>query len=390
MRVPERIRSISPPPIEVISSHAEKLRREGAQVISLGQAVPGFPPTDGAIEMARQALEEPSTHIYSADPGIFPLRKALSTTLAEHNRMEVDPENEIIITAGANQAFVLASLTLLEPGDKVLLPSPYYFNHEMAIRMVGAVPVKVPLSENTGFRLRMGDLKPYLETDPRALVIVSPNNPTGSVYDPAELRRIGRTLAPREITIISDETYQHFVYEDAEHFSLASVPEISSQVITIGSFSKSFSLTGWRVGYLVSERNFIREALKAQDSMLVCAPVISQKAALGSLQEPVEVITWRREILNQRRQFLIERLDGIPQLTWRPTNGAYFAFVRVEGCTDSARLAMDILDSVHLVTIPGSVFGQHGEGYLRLSYGSLELPDLEEACKRLSRYFAAA
>jgi aminotransferase len=161
-------------------------------------------------------------------------------------------------------------------------------------------------------------------------------------------------------------------------------------VITIGSFSKTFSLSGWRLGYLVAEPTFMQEALKVQDTMLVCAPVISQKAALGGLQEPVEIIAHRREILNQRRHFLMEHLVDIPQLSWHPTNGAYFAFVRVEGCNDSAMLAMDILDSVHVVTIPGSAFGRHGEGCLRLSYGSLELPELEEACKRLSRYFATA
>ncbi len=390
MHIPERIRSIAPPPMDVINAHAERLRRTGAPVISLGQGVPGFPIVAGAIERARQALQEPNTHIYSADAGLLPLREALSAALAEQNRMEVDPESEIIITAGGNQAFVLALLTLLEPGDKVLLPSPFYFNHEMAIRIVGGIPVQVPLAEETGFQLRMEDLEPYLDADPQVLVVVSPNNPTGAVYDAKELRRIGRALASKGMVIISDETYQHFVYEGAEHFSLASIPKIRSQVITIGSFSKTFSMTGWRVGYLVAEPTFIQEALKIQDSMLVCAPVISQKAALGSLGEPVEEIARRRQILDQRRRFLMERLADIPQLTWQPSRGGYFAFVRVEGYSDSARLAMDILDSVHVVTVPGSVFGQHGEGYLRLSYGSVELSDLDEACGRLSHYFAAA
>ncbi|MFX1355205.1 MAG: aminotransferase class I/II-fold pyridoxal phosphate-dependent enzyme, partial [Promethearchaeota archaeon] len=134
---------------------------------------------------------------------------------------------------------------------------------------------------------------------------------------------------------------------------------------------------------------FIQQALKVQDAMLVCAPIISQKAALGGLSEPLAEIARRREILDGRRRFLIERLAEIPRLTWHPTCGAYFAFVGVEDCSDSAQLAMAILDSVHVVTIPGSAFGRHGEGYLRLSYGSVELPDLDEACRRLSRYFAA-
>jgi len=387
MRIPERIRGIAAPPMDVINAHAAKLAREGAQVISLGQGVPDFPPVPQAIQMAQQALAQPESHIYSPDAGLLSLREALGAALAEWSRIKVDPEKEIIITAGANQAFMLALLTLLEPGDKVLLPSPFYFNHEMAVRAVGAVPVEMPLSEEMGFQLRIEDLEPHLESRPRAVVIISPNNPSGAVYDPGDLERTGRELASREIAIITDETYQHFVYEGAEHFSLASVREIRSQVITIGSFSKSFSLTGWRVGYLVAEPDFIAEALKVQDAMLVCAPVMSQKAALGALGEDTEEIVRRREILGERRRLLIDLLNEIPNLTWHPTHGAYFAFVRVEGCNDSAELARDILDSVRVVTVPGSIFGANGEGYLRLSYGSVEVSDLEEACGRLAKYF---
>lgn len=389
MHIAERIRTIVPPPLDVINSHAARLRQEGAHVISLGQGVPDFPTAPSAIEMARQALAEPDTHIYSADAGLLPLREALSAALSEWNGIEANPEKEIIITAGANQAFLLALLTLLEPGDKVLLPSPFYFNHEMAVRAVGGVPVEVPLSEETGFQLRMEDLQPHLEGRPRVAVVVSPNNPTGAVYDRRALERIGRELASREIAILSDETYQHFVYEGAEHFSLASVPEIRSQVITTGTFSKTFSLTGWRVGYLMADPAFIDQALKVQDAMMVCAPVISQKAALGALAEPAGGIARRRQILGERRRLLINLLAEIPRLGWHPTSGAYFAFVRVEGCTDSAELARDILDRVHVVAIPGSIFGHNGEGYLRLSYGSVDVDELDEACKRLAQHFAS-
>ncbi len=388
MRVPERIRNITPPPMEALNAHAARLSRMGAHVINLGQGVPGFPAAPQAIEAVRQALKEPETHIYSPDAGLLSLRQALGTALAEWNATEVDPD-EVIITAGANQAFMLAIITLLEPGDRVLLPSPFYFNHEMAVRAVGAVPVEVPLSEETGFQLRMEDLEPHLGERPRAVVIISPNNPTGAVYNPRELQRIGRELASRRIAIITDETYQHFVYDGAEHFSMASLPDIRAHVITIGSFSKSFSLTGWRVGYLLAETAFIEEALKVQDAMLVCAPVISQKAALGGLQEAGDALVHRREILDRRRRLLIDRLAGIPKLTWNPTRGAYFALVRAEGCTDSAQLARDILERVHVVTVPGSVFGRTGEGYLRLSYGSLDLDELDEACQRLAQHFAS-
>jgi len=387
MHVAERVRNVSTPFMDGLHARSEALRREGADVISLGQGVPGFPPVAAAVQAARQALEEPWTHLYGADAGLPPLREALSLWLARHHGLEVDPATEMLITAGANQAFMLAALTLLDPGDKVLLPSPFYFNHEMAVRIAGGVPVEVPLREDHGFQLTLSDLEPYLETQPRALVVVSPNNPTGAVYEPEELRHIAAAVTSRGITIVSDETYQDFTYQDAKHLSLGSLPEASSHVITIGSFSKTFSLTGWRVGYLLAQPAFVEQALKVQDSMLVCATVISQKAALGALSTPAAQLTERLRTLDERRRLLMDRLSGLRPLGWHPTRGAYYAFVRVAGCSDSSALAEDILERVHVAAVPGSVFGPNGEGYLRLSYGSVARKDLEEACARLARYF---
>jgi aspartate/methionine/tyrosine aminotransferase len=387
MQVPERIRSISPPFMDALIARSKALRRDGADVISLGQGVPGFAPVEAAIDSARQSLSDPATHVYGADAGLLSLRQALSERLKKQSGMKVDPKREMLITAGANYGFLLTLLTLLEPGDKVLLPSPFYFDHETSIRIVGAVPVEVPLREDTGFQLTLADLEPHLKTRPRALVMVSPNNPTGAVYDPREMREIARALASRDVTIITDETYQHFTYEGAEHFSLGSLAEARSHVITIGSFSKTYSLTGWRVGYLISDADYLQQALKVQDSMMVCTPIVSQMAALGALGTPAEELARRREMLAERRRLLIDRLASIQALAWRPTQGAYFALVSVQGCTDSVALARDLLERVHLAVVPGSVFGQTGEGYLRLSYGSVDLDQLDEACRRLAQYF---
>lgn len=389
MYIPEKIQNIAADPIEHINDHASKQRQKGANVINLGQAIPDFDIVDEALESARKALEEKNTNIYSPDPGLLVLREKISEWLEKSSHIKCDPKKEIIVTAGANQAFMVAMLTLLEPGDKVLLPSPYFFNHEMAVRIAGGIPIEIPLKEEYGFQLRLEDLKPYLEMSPRILVIVSPNNPTGAVYDSKELERIGIAAASKDIVIVTDETYSDFVYETAQHISLASIPEISSQVITIGSFSKIFSMTGWRVGFLTAEPNFIKEALKIQDSLIICAPVISQKVALGALYESSHVFAQRRAMLNQRRQLLIKLLNRIPNISWHPTFGAFFAFVKIKNCRNSQKLAMDILEREHIVTIPGSVFGKNGEGYIRLSYGSAKLSILEEACKRLKNYFSS-
>jgi aspartate/methionine/tyrosine aminotransferase len=389
MHIPARVRNIAPAFMDELGARFSALRAAGADVINLGQGVPGFAPVASAVEAARHALEEPSAHVYSADAGLLSLREALSSWLAVRNGLTADPETEIVITAGANQGFLLAVLTLLEPGDKVLLPTPCYFNHEMSIRIVGAVPIEVPLREETGFQLTLDDLDPYFEKQPRALVAVSPNNPTGAVYDPKELERMTVALASRGVVAIFDETYHAFLYDGARHLSPGSISDARSYVITLGSFSKTFSLAGWRVGYLIAPRDFVQQAIKIQDSMLVCAPVISQRAALGALQTPSEELTRRCAALSVRRQLISQQLSEIPRLHWQPTSGAYYAFVRVEGCTDSVALAWDLLDRAHLAVVPGGIFGQRGEGHLRLSYGSVQSAELEEACHRLAEYFEA-
>ena len=319
MNTPQRKLNIAPAFMDQLGARVATLRTECADVINLGQGVPGFPPVVTAMEAARQALAEPSTHVYSADAGLLPLRQALSEWLAERNGLAADPETEMVITAGGNQAFFLALLTLLEPGDKVLLPSPFYFNHEMSIRIVGAVPIEVPLREETGFQLTLADLEPHLKMQPRAVVVVSPNNQPGAVYDPEELERIARVVAARGIAVIFDETYQASLYDGAQHLSPGSIPEARSHVITVGSFSKTFSLAGWRVGYLVAESDFVQQGIKVQDSMIVCAPVISQRAALGALKTPLEELTRRRAVLSERRQLMEQRLAEIPRLRWHPT-----------------------------------------------------------------------
>jgi len=387
MRIPERVFQILPPQIDIINARAAGWRERGADVVSLGQALPGFPPPAIALAAVRSALSAPDTHIYSSDAGILDLRTALCQQLAKQYQADVNPNTEMIITAGANQAFLLALLTLLEQGDEVILPSPYFMNHEMAVRSVGAVPVEAPLNEAKGFSLNFADIEPYITKKTRAVVIVSPCNPTGAVYDPEELKILARALLGRGIYPIADETYMQFVYDSARHYSLASLPEWRAGVLVVGSFSKSYAMTGWRVGYLIAPEDFIREALKIQDTMLICAPVISQQAVLAAVSQAWDYPVQFLNELNARRLYIFNWLKNIPALKWHPTQGGFFAFVRVKECLDAQELANRILDKVHVVVIPGNLFGRAGEGFLRLSYGSVNLVDLEKACIRLAGFF---
>jgi aspartate/methionine/tyrosine aminotransferase len=377
-----RVAGLDAPWIDQLKSRADTLAAGGADVISLGQAVPGFPPPASALRAARAALDSPAAHVYTADAGTIELRTAVAAWLNDVGGGAAGPEN-LLITVGANQAFMLAVLTLLDPDDEVLLASPYFLNHETAIRAASAVPIEVAAGPESGFTLALEDFEPSITPRTRAVVIVSPSNPTGAVTSAAELKRIAPALAARDVALIVDETYLPFVY-DSPPFT-ASGGTASPNVITVGSFSKAFAMTGWRLGYLAGPRDFIDEALKIQDAMLICAPAISQAAVLGALREEPRYIEQFLPELRERREFLRARLDETPGLEWNGADGGFFAFVRVEGCHDSLALAMRLLDDAHVVTLPGRLFGKAGEGFLRISYGAMGIGEIGRAVERIRK-----
>jgi aspartate/methionine/tyrosine aminotransferase len=385
VRIPLRAARIAPAQFDVLNARAAALRGDGHAVISLGQAVPGFGPPPQAVDAAREGLGRAETHVYSADAGQASLRQVLCDRLEATQGTRVTPD-EVIITAGGNQAFMLALMTLVDPGDEVLLPSPYFVNHEMAIAAFGGIPREVPLSEARGFALRWQDLEPSISSRTRAVAMCTPSNPTGAVVPRAEMARISRELAARDIVLFCDETYGRFVYED-EFTSLAALPDWRDNGVVVTTFSKSFAMAGWRVGYLLAPRHVCEAAIRIQDAMIICAPVISQVGVEAAVRESWDYPASFKPELAARRQLLAEGLMDLPRLRWTPTAGGFFAFVAVEGCSDSAALAAAILERAHVVTIPGSTFGRAGEGFLRLSYAAVSRPDLGAALGRLRDFF---
>ncbi len=391
--VPARTSSLVFPPFDVLNQKAASLRRAGHDVISLGQAVPGFGPPQAALDAARRALGDAQTHLYTADAGMITLREVLCEKLAAHRGIDAQPD-EVIITAGGNQAFMLAAMTLVDPGDDVVLTSPYFVNHEMAIRAIGAVPIEAPLSEDDGFSPRWPAIEPRLTPRTRAVVLCSPSNPTGAVTAKDEVARIVRELSSRGVTVFSDETYLHFVSgsgsppagTDAAR-SAAATDGWRGNVVVVGTFSKSFGMTGWRAGYLLADRGVCEQALKIQDAMIICAPTISQIAIEAAIRDDWNYAHSFHGELLARRAALQEGIAMIPRLHWIPTTGGFFAFVKVDGCDDSMTLAGEILDRAHVVTIPGGTFGTAGEGFLRLSYGAAGIEQLREALRRLRGFF---
>ena len=385
VRIPHRVLDIELPPFDPLNLRAAALRAQGRDVISLGQALPYFPPPPSAVRAAQAALSSSQVHFYSTDPGRPSLRRALADRLHQETGADCASE-DLVITAGANHAFATALTTLVNPGDEVVIPAPYFTNHHMQVRAAGAIAIEAPVADQTTYAVTWDDVAPALTMRTRAVVLCTPSNPTGATITPADGERIVTELASRDICVISDETYMHFVYDGA-HWSAASVSDWRRNVVVIGTFSKSFAMMGWRVGFVMADREICAQATKIQDAMIICAPTISQIAVEAAVLEDWNYARGFHPEFRRRRQRLAERLADVPGLRWVPTAGGFFAFVRVGGCADSNALAIRLLDDAHVVSIPGSAFGRSGEGCLRLSYGSVNDGHFEEAIDRLAAYF---
>jgi aminotransferase len=384
VQIPSRILALELPPFDPLNTRAAQLRASGHQVISLGQALPFYPPPVSVLRAAQAGLERADVHAYSTDPGRPSLRRVLAERLREHARIDCGAD-DVLITAGANHAFTTALTTLVSAGDEVVLPAPYFTNHQMAIQAAGAIAIEAPVSDRESYNVTWEDIAPALTERTRAVVLCNPSNPTGAPVNAAAGTRVVSELARRGILVISDETYMHFVY-GSEHWSAASVTDWRRNVIVVGTFSKSFAMMGWRIGFMLADAPVCAQATKVQDAMIICAPTISQMAAEAAVRDDWDYPRRFHPDLLERRRRLADALTRSAGVSWVPTGGGFFAFARIDGCTDSNALALRLLDEAHVVTIPGSSFGRSGEGCLRLSYGSVDADALTEAVDRLTAF----
>ena len=388
--IPERVRSVAMPPIDALNTRMAELNAAGGDVISLGQSVPFFGPPPQMIDAVREALDNfgPRLHTYGPDAGIPELREALARKLADFNGVDVDPDRQLLVTPGSNQAFMVTMMTILDPGDEVAIASPYYFNHHMAIELCGGVVREIPLSEENGFQMTLEDVESVLTPRTKAVVIISPNNPTGTVYDSDEVIAIARSLTERGIYVITDDAYEVFCYDGARHVSPMASIESSELVVTLGSLSKTLGMTGWRIGYIAADPGLIRQALKVQDAMAICAPIVAQVAAVAALEQMPAYPQSMIEELDERRDLLQGVVDESPALHWHRTNGALFAMVRADAVGgDRRELESNLLEQAHVLTVPGRAFGTQWSDFIRISYGCSPRDRYEEALGRVAEFF---
>jgi aspartate/methionine/tyrosine aminotransferase len=356
--------------------------------ISLGQGVVHYPPPASASEGIAEFFRNAGSHIYGPVGGIVPLLDLISDKLKRENGMDVaGSASRIVVTAGGNMAFLNAVLAICDVGDEVIVLSPYYFNHTMAITMASAVPVAVTVDQD--YQPRIDAIAAAITPRTRAVVTVSPNNPTGAVYSEDILRRINALCAQNGICHIHDEAYEYFTYDGVGHFSPGSIGGASGHTISLYSLSKAYGFASWRIGYMVIPQHLFPAVQKVQDTNLICPPGISQYAAVHILRGGSDYC--RRKVLELAgvRQLVLDHLGQISRyLTVPLPQGAMYFFAKVNTRQRDMDLVTALVRDFRVAVVPGSAFGVTDGCYLRISYGALERPNVAEGMDRLVRGIA--
>jgi aminotransferase len=353
-------------------------------LINLGSGTPDFTPPDYVFEAMQKAVAERRIQ-YTAWTGIPELRAAIATKLKTENHIDADPDSEIIVTSGAQEALMATLMALLDPGDEALTPSPHYDEYTRDAKVLGGTLVPVATRPETNFTIDVADLEAAITDRTRAIVVVTPNNPTGTVLGEETLLQIADLAKRRDLLVISDEIYEYYVFDGHKHVSMASLPGMRERTITINSFSKSFAMTGLRLGYIAAPAPLVEAILPFHHAMMICANVVTQYAGLAVLSQPRD---WFQDVLGEydrRRQLWLQTLDAIP-LPYSQPQGAYYVFIdiRPTGLT-SAEFVSRAREEARLVFQPGTIGGGAGEGFIRgaLTKGS---PEFEEGLERFSTF----
>ncbi|WP_456365762.1 pyridoxal phosphate-dependent aminotransferase [Thermococcus sp.] len=381
MALSDRIELVNPSEIRRLFDLAAGME----DVISLGIGEPDFVTPAHIREYAKEALDRGMTH-YGPNAGLPMLRKAVAEKLRKQNGIEADPMREIMILVGANQAFLMGLATFLKDGEEVLIPSPMFVSYAPAVILAGGKPVEVPTYEENDFRLSVDDLEKHVTEKTRALIINTPNNPTGAVLTKRDLEEIADFAVEHDLIVLSDEVYEHFVYEGARNHSIASLDGMFERTITINGFSKAFAMTGWRLGFVAAPAWIIEKMTRFQMYNATCPVTFVQYAAAKALEDERswEAVEEMRREYDRRRKLVWKRLNEMGLPTVKP-KGAFYIFPRIRdtGLTDHQFSEM-MLSEARVAVVPGSAFGKAGEGYIRISYATA-YEKLGEAMDRMEK-----
>jgi aminotransferase len=385
VRVSDRVSRISKSAIHEMT----RLSKEVDDVAFLSWAKPTSDTPDHIKEGAVAAIRDGRVGGYSENAGLPELRQAIVEKLWRDNKVEAAP-SQILVTVGAIEGLSSAVMAAIDPGDEVLLFTPTYSTHIRQVIMASGTPVLVPTVEEEGFILDFDAIKRAITPRTRAIFCCSPNNPTGTVLSEGQLRELAALALEHNLVIITDEAYEYFVYDDYRHFSLASIPEMKKHVISCYTFTKTYAMTGWRIGYLHADESWIPQITKAHIPFAICAPVVSQYAALAALGGSQDCVAEFRDHYRAARDLMCDRLDQLDSIfSYQKPHGSYLMFPRIllEEGKDSMAFCRDLLTKAHVSTTPGIAFGSAGESHLRMSF-CVSLDEIGKAFDRIGALYS--
>ena len=396
-RISARIASIAESATLAVDAKAKALKAAGRPVIGFGAGEPDFATPAYIVDAAVAAAKDPRFHRYSPAAGLPELKKAIAEKTLRDSGYSVDP-SQVLVTNGGKQAVYEAFATLLDPGDEVLVPSPYWTTYPEAIRLAGGVPVEVFAGPEQGYMVTVSQLDAALTDRTKVLLFVSPSNPTGAVYPADEVAEIGMWAADHNLFVVTDEIYEHLTYDGVPFTSIATqCPELGDKVVILNGVAKTYAMTGWRVGWMIAAPDVIKAATNLQSHLSSNVSNISQMAALAAVSGPLTAVDEMKAAFDRRRRAMVEALNSIDGVNCPMPKGAFYAYADVRGLLGrefpgaagpvrpqtSAELAALILDTVEVAVVPGEAFGP--SGYLRLSY-ALGDKDLETGMDRLKDF----
>jgi aspartate aminotransferase len=396
-RISARVSAITESATLAVDSKAKALKAAGRPVIGFGAGEPDFPTPDYIVEAAVRACAVPRFQKYTPAAGLPELREAVAAKTARDGGLEV-AASQVLITNGGKQAVYQTFATLLDPGDEVLMPTPYWTTYPESIALAGGVPVPVLTDESTGYLVSVEQLEAHRTERTKILLFVSPSNPTGAVYPPELVAEIGRWAADSGIWVVTDEIYQHLVYGDARFVSMpAVVPELADRCVVVNGVAKTYAMTGWRVGWMLGPADVIKAAANLQSHATSNVCNVAQAAALAAVSGDLSAVAKMRAAFDRRRQLMTAMLNEVPGVLCPLPEGAFYCYPSVKGVlgkeiagrrpATSSELAEVLLDEADVAVVPGEAFGT--DGYFRLSC-ALGDADLEEGISRLAKLFGEA
>jgi aspartate/methionine/tyrosine aminotransferase len=389
-RISRRIAAITPSATLAVDAKAKAMKAQGAPVIGFGAGEPDFATPDYIVEAAVEACRDPRNHKYTPAAGLPELREAIAAKTLRDSGVEVQP-SQVVVTNGGKHAVYSSILTVVDEGDELLLPAPYWTTYPEPVRLAGGVPVEVVAGDDAGFRVGVEQLEAARTPRTKALMFVSPSNPTGAVYPREEIEAIGRWALEHGIVVITDEIYEHLTYGGAEHHSiLAVVPELAEQCVILNGVAKTYAMTGWRVGWMIGPADIAKAAADLQSHMTSNVANVSQRAALAAVSGDLSAVEAMRTVFDQRRRTIHRMLDDIDGVTCLEPQGAFYAYPNLTGllgrdlagrtAASTVELADLVLEEANVAFVPGEAFGT--PGYARFSF-AMDTDDMVEGVSRL-------